>query len=394
MKKLLIVSDSCFSRKDGIVRFISELIPLLRKTYDIHLIVPESAQREQMLGISVHCCPIYRHISDFAMARPNFAMIKSEVSAADIVWIQSYGPLGLVANHYAQLYHVPVYYYTHIVEWQIAESIAQNICGGKIWVWCARALARYYYHQAQCIMTPSKKVLHEIASMVDLSKIEIVPAGINHQQFSSTARKKERSIERTKEDTEKKNSAQRKLHEEPSNNTTQLTIGYVGRIAREKNLPLLKEAFDRVRQENPRLRDQIRLLIVGDGPEEEKELIRGSGVEITGFVNNVEDYLAQMDLFVLTSVTETSSLATMEAMACGLPIIATRIGYVQEYIEDGFNGSFFEQGNSAELARKIERLLLNRRLREKLGNNAARTARNAPSWKEVADQIADIFEKG
>ena len=382
MKKLLIVSDSCFSRKDGIVRFLSEIIPQLRKNYDIHLIVPESSDEKQTLtalDITLQYCPIYRHISDFAMARPNFKMIKNEVSAANIVWLQSYGPLGLVANHYAQVYRVPVYYYTHIVEWQIAESIARKIWGGRIWVWCARALTRYFYHQALRIMTPSKKVLAEIASMVDLAIIDIVPAGIKHQQFNARGVPKRMHKE---------------IHKERCITSHQVTIGYVGRIAREKNLSLLKEAFDCVRERNPNLRDQMRLLIVGDGPEEEKALIRGPGVTITGFVDNVEDYLRETDLFVLTSITETSSLATMEAMACGLPIVTSRVGYVQEYIEDGFNGSFFEQGNVAELSRKIERLVLNQRLREKLGNNAARTARNAPSWKEVADQIAAIFEKG
>ena len=111
-------------------------------------------------------------------------------------------------------------------------------------------------------------------------------------------------------------------------NPNKTVIGYVGRISKEKNIKVLREAFKKLPGQG-----HLHLLMVGDGPEDQtKEFKSMSNCTVTGFVNNVQNYLRAMDIFIMPSLTETTSLATLEAMSCGLPVIATQVGFIKNYL--------------------------------------------------------------
>jgi glycosyltransferase involved in cell wall biosynthesis len=111
-----------------------------------------------------------------------------------------------------------------------------------------------------------------------------------------------------------------------------------------------------------------------------------------GGTNNVVPYLQAMDIYCLSSLTETTSLATLEAMACGVPILATKVGFVRDYIKQGVNGLFFKKGNSYELAREIELLLKQTELRRKIGAEARRTVEREFDWNKTAREIEETIE--
>ena len=79
-------------------------------------------------------------------------------------------------------------------------------------------------------------------------------------------------------------------------------------------------------------------------------------VVLTGPKNNLVPYYQAMDVYVLPSLSETSSLTTMEAMASGVPVITTPVGLIKEYVEDGRNGFFFPKRDADKLFQKIEYL--------------------------------------
>jgi len=164
-------------------------------------------------------------------------------------------------------------------------------------------------------------------------------------------------------------------------------IGFCGRIGREKDLPTLIRAFKKIRihQKN------IVLLIVGTGIEE--EVGKDIHMIVTGAVSNVVPYLQAMDIFVLPSLTETSSLATMEAMSVGLPVVVTPVGMIREYIEDGKNGLIFPRGSASSLYEKLEGLLADEKLRASLGREARRTIKIRYQWIITAKKIRLILEK-
>ena len=136
----------------------------------------------------------------------------------------------------------------------------------------------------------------------------------------------------------------------------------------------------------------LQLLMVGDGnPELVKKLKEMRNCKVTGFVNNVQEYLKAMDVFVMPSLTETTSLATLEAMSCGLPVIATKVGFIKSYLVKDHNGLFFPRNSSTMLAIKIEKLMKNPELMKTLGHNARKMVAYSFSWERSVNKMKRIL---
>lgn len=143
---------------------------------------------------------------------------------------------------------------------------------------------------------------------------------------------------------------------------------FVGRLAEVKGVPLLLEAFRRLRPDHP----DAMLTIVGDGElrealeAEAKDL---ANVRFTGAIGqaDVAEELAKSALFILPSRAEGVPVVLMEAMASGRPVVATRITGVPELVEDGVSGVLIEPGDVDALTAAIEALLRDRDRAIRLG---------------------------
>ena len=124
----------------------------------------------------------------------------------------------------------------------------------------------------------------------------------------------------------------------------QFVIGTVGRMQAVKDQITLARAFVRMLEIAPQYRAKARLLMVGDGPLkiEAMKILEASGfgelAEFPGSSNDVPEMMGKMDLFVLPSLAEGISNTILEAMSCGLPIIATDVGGNPELVENGKTG--------------------------------------------------------
>jgi len=153
-----------------------------------------------------------------------------------------------------------------------------------------------------------------------------------------------------------------------------LAIGYVGRLEFVKGCDVLLEAFSRLLRDHP----SARLTIVGDGSLRQ-ELIRLAetlGVEnsvvFTGPVPfaEVPSFLGRFSVFVLPSRSEGLPNALLQAMAAGLPVVATRVGGIPELVEDHVEGLLVEPNSPNDLAKAIGELMSNEGLCRTLGQNA------------------------
>ena len=136
-----------------------------------------------------------------------------------------------------------------------------------------------------------------------------------------------------------------------------LTVCWVGRLVPIKNVQLLLRAAAHLEKRGIHLHYQI----IGDGEQrsEAEQLARSlhlSGIAFLGYREDIPDLLSAADIFVLTSLNEGFGRVIVEAMACGLPIIATRVGGVPELIHNGYNGYLIQAGEAAELAEALEKL--------------------------------------
>ncbi len=126
--------------------------------------------------------------------------------------------------------------------------------------------------------------------------------------------------------------------------------GIVGRLDPIKDHPTLLRAFARVRERHP---DAV-LLVVGDGPERESlERAAGDGVRFLGNRLDAPDVLRALDVFVLSSRNEGISNTILEAMATGLPVVATRTGGNPELVVDGSTGRLVPVGDVTAFADRL-----------------------------------------
>ena len=149
---------------------------------------------------------------------------------------------------------------------------------------------------------------------------------------------------------------------------------------------ILKE----VRREAP-----VHLLMVGDGPDRgpAERLARELGVErhvsFLGKQDHVERLFPLADVLLLPSEMESFGLAALEAMACGVPPVATRVGGVPELITDGVDGFLLPVGDISAQAAKVSELVLGDRLRE----SVARSARNTAETRFCSSKIIPKYEE-
>lgn len=174
-----------------------------------------------------------------------------------------------------------------------------------------------------------------------------------------------------------------------------VVVGTVGRLAEVKNQQLLIEAVGYLLTEKPVLRQTLRLVLVGDGPlklqlvDRVKRLGLSDVVWLSGDRNDVPALMQLMDIFILPSLAEGISNTLLEAMASGLPVIATSVGGNVELIEEGVNGRLVPVNNVVAMADAVAELVDDPTLRQSMGKKGLALVRTTFNWeKTVADYLA------
>jgi glycosyltransferase involved in cell wall biosynthesis len=173
-------------------------------------------------------------------------------------------------------------------------------------------------------------------------------------------------------------------------------IIYVGALRTVKGVEFLLKAMKTIAEADP----TVTLLLVGDGVEREKleGLVRNLGLEervrFIGRVDNedVSRYLSASDLFILPSLAEGFGIALLEAMASGLPIVATNVGDIPSFVENDVNGFLVEPGRESEIAEKVLQLLQDRELRERMARDNLSNAR-LYSWDAATGKLEVLLKQ-
>jgi glycosyltransferase involved in cell wall biosynthesis len=112
-----------------------------------------------------------------------------------------------------------------------------------------------------------------------------------------------------------------------------------------------------------------------------------------GKKENIVNFLRSSDIFILPSLAEGLSNALLEAMACGLPVVATNIGGTNEVIKNGVNGILVEPKNSEQLAQAILSLMKNQKYAYRLGINARKTITEKYSLDLLSEKYVHLYCK-
>jgi glycosyltransferase involved in cell wall biosynthesis len=202
--------------------------------------------------------------------------------------------------------------------------------------------------------SPRAAAYHHRRNLVPSSRIETIPNFVDTQHFLPA-------------DSETRRAARSELGIPPST----FVVGSVGHLIARKRPADLVRAFAHV----VRAREHCKLLLVGgwvgDTPEKIRQVASRLGVHahvvFAGGDTSVEKALAAMDIFALASGQESGPLAILEAMAVGLPVLATKVGMVPEFVLEGTTGHLADIGDTATLGRHMLGLLMDDGRRSALG---------------------------
>jgi glycosyltransferase involved in cell wall biosynthesis/predicted O-methyltransferase YrrM len=184
-----------------------------------------------------------------------------------------------------------------------------------------------------------------------------------------------------------------KIRKELKIDKDNLVVGFLGRLDWRKGLRTMVDAAGGIKG--------VKFLIVGDGDAREELIdeIREKGIEedfiLTGSRKDVPAMMKTMDIFVFPSYAEYESfgIAVIEAMSAGLPVIASDIGPLREIINNGENGILIPKKDPVALRSAIEKLIKDRDLMRRLGEESRRTIFERFSLKKAIKEIEGVYER-
>ena len=188
----------------------------------------------------------------------------------------------------------------------------------------------------------------------------------------------------------------------PSGDSSDLTAStasavlFAGSLVAHKGVDVLVDAFVVLQRTSL----DVELWIVGDGPDRAQLASRIDAEDIQNVrlwgpqpkTRLWEFYRAATVVVVPSLWLENAPLVALEAMACGRPIVASRLGGLPELVEEGRTGWLFERGNAEDLCVKLRTALANPELRAKFGHEARRRALDNP-LAEHANRLAKVYEQ-
>ncbi|OUS08104.1 sugar transferase [Gammaproteobacteria bacterium 54_18_T64] len=175
-------------------------------------------------------------------------------------------------------------------------------------------------------------------------------------------------------------------------------IGSVGRLVEVKDQLTLIRAFGKLIQ-NSEERAKLRLVLVGDGPmrqslcQEIAELGLTEYIWMPGDRDDIPELLRIMDVFVLPSLGEGISNTLLEAMATGLPLIATDVGGNPELIAEGLNGHLVPVGDVAALANSLRGLFSKPQALSLYGENSLRRVSQNFDWSRTVEEYLSVYDQ-
>ncbi len=382
---ILIATDQYYPTLGGIIVATDQLIrELARNSHTVSLLAPSATRTTQTERVNENLT-IYR-INSFSIFKKkgirfayNFKSIKQTIDTIkpDLIHVATPGVIGVTSLREAKKLGIPVVATNHIVAENITaawNTMPHFIEAGVEKI--AMEWLRNIYQQADHMISPSGAAADHLRKLGITKPITVISNGLYLKIFVNPNLKILKSLKEKLQ-----------LPKKPR-------ILYVGRFDKEKQVDLLIEAFAALRNNF-----DAQLLLAGKGLEEEllKAQIAQKNlsehVTIVGYLST--DELAALyhlvDVFVMPSVVELQSIATMEAMASHLPVIGANAMALPYLIHPNKNGFLFEPGNSLDLSEKLLKILADEKLKVRMGNKSFEYVQEHDMAK-VVKKFEELYE--
>lgn len=245
--------------------------------------------------------------------------------------------------------------------------------------WIKKFIALYVARKADIITVDAKSLLEKVVDFgVAPEKIKLISHGVSLNEFGAHRRTSE---------------FRRNLGIPPNSKVVICTR----RLEPLYDVESLVKAIPYVAENNP----NVDFLILGNGTQKKRLRQMASQLKIEKYVSfisevpheQVADFLANSDLYVSTSLSDSTSVSLLEAMASQLPVIVTDIEGNREWVENGVNGFIVPTRKPDALAEKILQLLKNDEATKKFGFANRRIVEKRASYEEEMSKMEEIYER-
>jgi glycosyltransferase involved in cell wall biosynthesis len=367
--RIAVVTETYPPEVNGVAMTAQRMVQgLISRYHQVQLIRPRQSKDEQGVStasfeeVLVRGVPVPRY-PDLKMGVPAKANLLAlwKSRRPHLVQVVTEGPLGWSAISAAKQLRLPVISDFHTNFHTYSKYYGAPMLGRAIGVYL-----RWLHNRAHCTLVPTEAMRHELADM-GFRNLQVLSRGVDTQLFHPSR-------------------WNRLLRQSWGVGDHRLVALYVGRIAAEKNLPLLIEAFRRMQAARP----GMKLVMVGDGPERAKLQAMHPDIIFSGMRVGEElaEHYASADLFLFPSVTETFGNVVLEAMASGLPVVAYDGAAASEHIRHGENGLRAAFDDRHAFLSQAQRLVADVDDARRMGGNARLTAEKV-DW----DQVHDRFDR-
>ena len=261
--------------------------------------------------------------------------------------------------------NIPIIYTAHHTYYQQYRLVI-----GQKWKWIFSKLEPIQYELADkiiCVSKDTKDILVE-NYRINEGKISVIPNGVDTKKFH------------------------------PLRNTKRIenSILFVGRLDERKGVDFLVKTIPLVKKEIP----NVKLFVGGKGKlrEELENFVKlhnlESNVKFLGFVpdEKLPKWYNQVKVVVIPSIFEGFGITAIEAMACGTPVIGTKVPGIVDIINDGKTGLLVPSQNSKELANAIIRVLRDEKLRQLLCENGRKEVTERFDWDRISQKFINIYK--
>jgi len=365
--RIALVSDAFTPEVSGVVTVLRRIVEMLvRAGHDAAVVAPEYPDSQPGHGVGELRVPSVAFPPNPAvrLSLPRFRRVAHFLDGfqPDLVHVVTEGPLGFIGRRYALRRRLPLVtsYHTHFS--QYCRYYGVPALESAVW-----SLLTWFHRPARVIHTPGEAARDELRRR-GLGQASVWGRGVDTHLFHPDRRSM---------------ATRRHLGARDD----QVLILHVGRLAPEKNLDVLADAF---RTAGEALGSRAVFAVAGDGPGAHRLYRRMPDARKLGFlpVGVLADVYAAADLCVLPSHTETCGLVALEAMASGVPVIAADAGGLRESIVHGRTGLLVAAHDAPGFALEIVRLALDGMRRLMLGFAARRFALTRDSTAEDYDLLA------
>ena len=283
--------------------------------------------------------------------------------APDVVHVITEGTIGSAGRRFALRRRIPLVTSFH--------TDFPRYAARYVGAWAVEPVRRYlqwFHGPAALTQTPSEATRDELQAL-GLGRAAVWGRGVDVRLFTPTRRSEAR---------------RRTLGADG-----RVLVLHVSRLAVEKDIDTLVESF---RLAHATLGDTARFVLAGDGPRAADVRVALPFATHLGFLERttLANLYADADLFVFPSPTETCGLVLLEAMASGVPVVASDTGGVRENLRSGLNGLEVRAGDAARFAAAIVDLSRNSSQRNAMGQ-AARAFAVARDWQRELDALGPLY---